>query len=62
MQRPPYLSYHKGDSTANVRMNCSTKVMSDYFDVLKEVQVKYRTTGNKNQVTVIECVNTICNF
>ena len=31
-------SYHKGDPTANVRMNCLTKkVMSDYFDLLKEV-------------------------
>ena len=95
MQRQPHLSYRKGDPTANVRMNCLTKqVMSDYFDLLKEVlttnqlldspsriynvdetgitldghaprvvdkrgqkKVRYRTAGNKNQVTVIACVN-----
>ena len=95
LQRQSHLSYHKGDPTANVRMNCLTKgVISDYFDLLNEVltenqllnscsriynvdemgialdghaprvvakrgqkKVRYRTSGNKNQVTVIACVN-----
>ena len=104
MQRQPHLSYRKGDATANVRMNCLTKeVMSDYFDLLKEIltetqllnspnriynvdetgivldghaprivakkgqkKVRNRTSGNKNQVTVIACQrsvhSTICNL
>ena len=38
MQRQPQLSYHKGDPTANVRINCLNKeVIDDYFAVLKEV-------------------------
>ena len=95
MQRQPHLSYRRGDPTANVRMNCLTKeVISDYFDLLKEVltenqllnspnriynvdetgialdghaprivakrgqkKVRYRTSGNKNQITVIACVS-----
>ena len=95
MQRLPHLSYRRGDPTVNVRMNCLTKeVISDYFDLLKEVltenqllnspnriynvdetgialdghaprivakrgqkKVRYRTSGNKNQMTVIACVS-----
>ena len=38
MQRQPHLPYHERDPTADVRMNCLTKqVMSDCFDLLKEV-------------------------
>ena len=95
MQRQSHLSYRRGDPTANVRMNCLTKeVISDYFDLLKEVltesqllnspnriynvdetgialdghapriiakkgqkKVRYRTSGNKTQITVIACVS-----
>ena len=73
LQRQPHLSYQRGDPTANVRMNCLTKeVITDYFELLKEEldshapciialkdqkKVRYRTSGNKNQVTVIACVS-----
>jgi len=41
LQRQSHLSYHKGDPTANVRMNCLTKeIISDYFDLLNEVLIK----------------------
>ena len=66
LQRQPHLSYRRGDPTANVRMNCLTKeVITDYFDghapciiALKgQKKVRYRTSDNKNQVTVIACVS-----
>ena len=96
LQQQPQLSYCRGDSTANVRMNClSEDVIADYFVLLKEELTKnklmntpsriynvdetgicldghaprvvalkgqkkvwYRTSGIKNQVTVIACVST----
>ena len=95
MMRQPQLSLHKGDPTANVRMNCLNKeTMDKYFDLLKDTlvennlmespnqiynvdetgmllnhtapkiitrrghkNVRYRTSGNKSQITVIGCVS-----
>ena len=95
MKRQPQLSLRKGDSTANVRMDCLTKeTMDKYFDLLKDTliendlmespnriynadetgmplnhsapkivtgrghkKVRYRTSGNKSQITVIGCVS-----
>ena len=40
LQRQPQLSYHKGDPTAKVRMNCLNKeVIDNYFALLKEVHM-----------------------
>jgi len=43
MQRQPQLSYWKGDSIANVRMNgLNRELITDYFALLKDV-----LTGNQ---------------
>jgi len=51
LQRQPQLSYHKGDPTANVCMNCLTKeVISDNFDLLKDVFTEHNLFNSPNQL------------
>ena len=51
MQRQLHLSYRRGNPTANIQMNCLTKeVMSDYFDLLKEVLVENQLLNSPNRI------------
>ena len=46
-----YHTYRRGDPTANVRMNCLTKeVISDYFDLLKEVLTENQLLNSPNRI------------
>lgn len=99
LQRNPQLTLRKGDSTAAVRLACtSAETLRNYFGLLREVlyendlmdkpaqlynvdetgmplehsapnviakkgvkKVRYRSTGNKAQITVVGCVNAVGN-
>ena len=61
MQRQLQLSLRKGDPTANVRMDCLTMPLNHSAPKIVtgrgHKKVRYRTSGNKSQITVIGCVS-----
>ena len=51
MDRQPYLTLHKGDATANVRMDYVNKgTMTAYFDLLKNVLRENKLMESPNQI------------
>ena len=51
LQQQPQLSYHRGDPTANVRMNClSEDVIADYFALLKEELTKNKLMNSPSRI------------
>ena len=51
MERQPYLRLHKGDATANVRMNyVNEETMTEYFDLLKSVLMENELMESPNHI------------